>query len=567
MARTNRLRIRLYGPFTLCWDDGEEIDLRSNKAKAILALLATAPEGKRTRAFIQDILWQLSGPDHRRASLRQALSSMKRLLGTDSFSSIFLVSNDTIRLRPDCFVLVGGPKDGVFLEGLDVTSKEFNEWIGEQRAATPDTARLPAAPIGVDESANAWRNGAVKAEILRERLLPVVAVIPFAGVDGQGLGSHFGDAVAQDITRSLSRSPFLAVISHLSSRNERLRTAQLSELKDLLNADYVIYGQVRLGEDRFRLDVDFVDAATGRLCWTEDFTGKVKHFFEGSDEVVHTVADAITRAVLSEAIGPLNTMRLPDIETHRLLSAGITLMHRQAPSSFKQARECLEEVVGRAPRHSLPRAWLAKWYVQHIKQGWSTNETADIAVAKETAARALDCNPSCPFSLAVNGFVRHHTASFDQAFAFHEEALAHDPNNSLAWLLTGVLHTFMGEGEQAVIHTKRARKLSPMDPYQYFYDSMAAGAAAMNGDYDDALKLADLSLQANRRYPSTLRVKTYTLAMLGREQEAKSCAAELMRSDPGFSITKYRTSHPSATYDTGRRWGEVLHGAGVPLNA
>jgi len=563
MTRPSRLRIRLFGPFGLWWEDGEEIDLRNNKAKALLAMLVTAPDHRRTRTWLQEQLWGYSGPEHGRASLRQCLSAMKKLIGAEPFEAVFLASNDSVRIRKEWFTLVGTPTEGEFLEGLDIPSHGYREWVREMRACPPDIpTTIPA------EAAVAKANGGTSGTILdptRQRLRPVVAIIPFAGLDREGLGSHFGDAIAQDITRSLSRSPFLMVISHLSSRNEQLRTAELSQLKHLLSADYVITGHVRLHDQNFRLDVDFVDAASGQLCWTRDFSGKVRHFFEGSDEVVQIVADAITHAVFNESLAPLATHRVPDIETHRLMMAGITLLHRHALGSFAKARECLEEVVKRAPRYSFPHAWLAKWYIQNVKQGWSVDEKRDIANARDISARALDLNPVCPFSLAMNGFVQHHTWRFDSAFSFHEEALTHDPNHALAWLLTGVLHTFMGDGEAAVANTQRARRLSPLDPHQYFFDCVAAGAHAVHGEYETALSLADRSLQVNRAYPSTLRIRAFSLEMLGRHEEARKTASEIMRVDPAFTIAKYRESHPSSSYDTNAVWSEVLGRTGIPL--
>lgn len=568
MKRSTRLRIRLHGPFALWWDDGEEITLRGNKAAALMAMLVAAPDHKRTRAWLQEQLWGRSGAEHGRASLRQCLSAIKKTLGNNAYEAIFHTTNDSIGIRSEGFQLVGGPQDGVFLEGVEIASSGFINWLAEQRARPNPTPaqieRVAASPkseiiIPASETPRERPAGS-------ERLLPVVAVIPFSGVGGDEGSAHFGDAIAQDVTRSLSRSPYLMVISHLSSRSDRLRNAEIHELRKLLKADYIITGNVRLADGNFRLDVDFVDTASGQLCWTRSFNGKVSHFFNGGEEVVHEVADTIMNALFRDSLAPLATSHLPDIETHRLMTAAITLLHRQAKSSFGTARECLQEVINRAPRHALPHAWFAKWHIKNIKQGWSTSVANDLQIATDSSARALECNPVCPFSLVINGFVRHHTFRFDRAFEYHEEALSHDPNHSLAWLLTGVLHTFMGNGAAAVENTEKARILSPLDPHQYFYDSMAAGAHAVNGDYDAALKLTERSLRQNRRYASTLRVRAFTLEMVGRHQEACVTANEIMQVEPDFTIAKYRATHPSSNYSTGSLWGEVLHRTGIPMN-
>lgn len=533
---------------------------------ALIAILATSPEGRRQRAWLQKALWGRSDERHGRASLRQCLSSIKRVLGADTFNAVFHTTNDSVTLHPDAVEYIGTPRDGDFLEGVEIPTELFQNWVGEQREAARQI-EVPAPrlePVIASSQPAAMTPTGFETRPQNERMLPVVAVIPFTGVDTYGDAALLGDAIAQDITRSLSRSPFMMVISHLSSRHQSLRTAELSELKRILKADYVVTGAVRIVDDRYRLDVDFVDAASGEMFWSRNFNGRTKHFFDGSDETVDAVGNAVTKAVFSASLSPLLSERLPDIETHRLLTAGVTLMHRPALGSFRAARNCFEELSQRLPDQALPKAWLARWYIHHVKQGTSENPQEDLKLASQIAASAVDCNPFCPFSLSMNGFVRHHTLQFDDAFDFHDAALAHDPSQAIAWLLSGVLHTFIGEGAEAVRKTEYARSLSPLDPHQYFFDSMAAGAHAVNGEYEEALALADRSLQFNRRYTSTLRVRAFSLEMLGRHEEASRTASEIMQIEPTFSIMKYRSHHPAAKYETGAMWADVLGRTGIP---
>ncbi|WP_420391658.1 hypothetical protein [Acuticoccus sp.] len=557
MEARKSLRIRMFGPFAAWVGADCELDLRSTKAKALLALCATAPDGRRTRAFVQDTLWGLSGTTHGRASLRQTLSALRRLLGED-FDTLFVTTNETVGLRLDRVDLVGAPFDGTFLEGLEIPEPGFRAWVDGAR-------RSPPAPHGNGVRATASAGAPVPA-VPALRVAPIIAVIPFAGLDEEGMGRHLGDAIAQDVTRSLSRSPYLRVISHLSCRDRRLRQADICDVRAFLEADYVVSGQVRLCGEAFRLDVDFVDLESGELEWTRDFSGTIPSFFAGRDEVIQLVADATVRAILKQSLAPVGVTPLPDVASHRLLMAAIALMHRMALSSFAKARECLEEVLHRAPREAMLHAWLAKWYVLSIHQGWSVDPQRDAATGKGCVARALDLDPSCSFSLSVAGFVHHHLRELDEAFALHTEALAIDPNNALAWLMKGALHTFRDEGEEAVRHTERARVLSPLDPHRYWFDSIAASSHAANEEYELALELADLSLRANRRHTSTLRVRTYALEMLGRHEEARRSANELLRLEPGFTVEKYLSTHPAAQYQVGRRLAEVFQRTGVPLH-
>lgn len=559
-----RLRIRLYGPFAMSWANGEEIDLRSAKLKALVALLGTAPDGGRTRSWLQDMLWSLSGPEHGRASLRQAMSRLRRALGP-GFETIFQTNNDTIRLRREYVVVVGEPADGELLEGVDIPDEGFNAWLRQQRASpgaplarsSLSLARAPAAARLVNA------NGAPLANV--ERVTPAVAVIPFAGMDADGTGSQLGDAMAQDITRSLSRSPLLHVISHLSCRNAAVRQGDLAVMRTLLGADVYVSGQMRVMGERFRLDVDFVDGGTGELKWTRTYNGALAHFLSGTDEVVDAVAGEVISTVLSTSLAPLAYKPLPDLSSHTLLMAAVALMNKQSLGHFAKSRSLIEEVIRRAPQHATLHAWLAKWYVLSINQGWSTDVTRDTAIAAQSVGEALAIDPANSFSLSVKGLVTHYRSDMEDAFDVYEDALAIEPNNALAWLLKGTLHGFVDEGPKAVECVDRARSLAPVGPQSYYFDSLSATAYLANCDFENALHLAERSLEKNRRHTSTLRVRAIALQRLGRRQEAREAAAQLLAREPGFSVSHYRDTHPAARYRTGRDWADALSDAGLAV--
>ena len=87
------LKLRLYGTFSAEWSDGSKLNVRSTKLRAMIALLAMAPDMTRTRSWLQDKLWSLSGVELGRASLRRGLSDLKRAIGPDfeSFNKAFKV--------------------------------------------------------------------------------------------------------------------------------------------------------------------------------------------------------------------------------------------------------------------------------------------------------------------------------------------------------------------------------------------------------------------------------------------------------------------------------------------
>lgn len=540
-----RLRVRLYGSFTANWSDGRRVRIGSAKQRALIAMLATAADGVHTRAWLQEALWGRSGPELGRASLRRALSNLRQLFGAE-FDTLFDVSNIDVRLRSRYVAVVGDRRDGAFLEGISIPEDGFEAWLRDKRQVSEGrTLQLPSVVTG--------------------KVAPSMAIVPFIARSNTPAELHFSDMIALEITRALSRSTMIDVISHLSSRRFQQRSLDLNTIRSTLDIDYLVYGTVRVDGGTFHIDADFANARTGRIHWTLPFSGKVSDLLRGERGAVEEIASRIGQSILSASIELARSRPLPDVEDHALFMSAIALMHQHTLAGFSRSRAQLEELIRRAPDHSLLHAWLGKWYILSIAQGWSTDVAGDKQTAADCTARALDINPSCSFSLAIDGMIQNDkTRDFSIASARFRDALQINPNNAFAWLLNARLHAFVGNGADAVKCADRACSLSPLDPHRYFFDNLAATAHVANGDYAKGLKLAERSLAANNRHASGHRVRVVTLELLGRRDEAQTAAKQLLRLEPGLTVKSYLDSHSAADFPNGRIWADALQRAGVP---
>ena len=152
----------------------------------------------------------------------------------------------------------------------------------------------------------------------------------------------------------------------------------------------------------------------------------------------------------------------------------------------------------------------------------------------------------------------------DEAMLCYQRAIELSPSHSLAWLLKGTLHAFMGHGKQGVENTQRALKLSPLDPHRYYYELLAATAFLADGQYERALEFARRSLRANRQHTSTVRVITVAQWRLGYHQDALKSCQDLLRLEPTFTVGGWLARSPAARYPMGLDAAEVFRLAGAP---
>ena len=399
-------------------------------------------------------------------------------------------------------------------------------------------------------------------------LRPTVAVIPFTARTSGPDDAVLGEILAEEIIAALSRTPDLNVISRLSTSTLRGRDASLPDVQRHLNADYVLSGAYRVSGTQLVLVTELIEVRSGRAVWGESLKSTVQEVLQGEDRITAEVVANLGSQIVKTEMQRATSRPLPNLESSTLLLGAISLMHRSTRSEFDRVRDMLEYLIDRHRRLPTPRAWLAKWHVLRVTRGLSPGGQDETKRAIEQTQRALDVDPSCSLALAVEGFVHcHMLKDLDGAAQRYALALSANPNDSLAWLFSGVLHSFKGEGAPAKAAAEKSLGLSPLDPLLYFYQSLAASAVLASGDYERAITLAQASLRSNKAHSSTYRALVIGLALSGRVVEAQQIVKSLLQIEPHFSIQNFRERSPSRGLPIGQVFIDALKMAGVPDSA
>ncbi len=396
-------------------------------------------------------------------------------------------------------------------------------------------------------------------------MTPAIAVVPFFTHDSDPVHCLVGEVLAEEIIRGVAGSPGLSVISRLSTTAFRGRDATTVEIGAYLNADYVLTGIYQVDDARLRLDAELTDTRSGRILWTQRLTGSVETIIGGEQQFITELISKVSISVMWRELQRARSQPLPTLQGYTLLMAAITLMHRLTVEDFEEARHLLEILLERSKRQPIPQAWLGKWHVLRVHQGWSPNEAYDARMALRCTQQALDADPSCAFALTVDGLAHTNLLKrFDIAQERYDLALQENPNDALAWLLRGTMYAFMGEGQRAVDETQQALMLSPLDPHRYLYDCCAASAYIAAEQYERGLELAKRSLRANRTHTSTLRTLAIAQAHLGLGTEARKTVQALLELEPGLTISRWLERSPAAQFPVGKYSADALRSAGVP---
>jgi len=399
----------------------------------------------------------------------------------------------------------------------------------------------------------------------KRALRPGVAVIPFECTTGDDSGDVIGEALADDVISQLARSAELHVISGLSSRSLKRRGMDAAEVGRHLGAGYVLSGRYRKSIDSVALSIELAEAPSSRVVWAERYETSLAQAFDFEAPLAGRIADALTRAILQQELELALTRPLPTLESYTVLFGAIGLMHRATRSEFDRAHEMLEYLSERQGRAGVAHAWLAKWHILRVVQGWAPDPRLEASKALDRARRALDATPNSALALAIAGQVHAYLRKdLDSAGELYDEALRASPNEPLAWLFSATRHAYRGEGAQAESAADVALRLSPLDPMAYYFDSLASTALLSGAQWDRSVELAKRSIKANRSHASTWRTLAYALVMLDRVDEAGDAVRALLSIEPTFTVGNFLHRFPGRDGPMAEPWARALAAAGLP---
>lgn len=418
----------------------------------------------------------------------------------------------------------------------------------------------------------AWRIGATDqvSAVAPNRghsipLQPTIAVIPFTSRNHAPEQFVVGELIADGVIAHLSKAESLKLICRLSTAAFRDRAATPNEIGISLGANYIVSGSYVAVGTKLQVTVEITTSADQTLLWADRLTGDVDDLVAQESQLVSAISASVNAIVSSTELSRIKSKPLPTLASCSLMFGAMSLTHSMARADFFKAQELILHLMDRHRRHPLLPAWLAKWHVLQVEQGWADNANASAVRALDHSSRALDLDSQSSLALTLDGFVRCNLhKDFDTAAKRYAAALSINSSEPLAWLFLGMMHAFKGEATPALEAAEQALALSPLDPARYFYDSLAASIHLTAGNYDRSIELALRSLKANGSHLSTHRALTIAQAMSGRMEEARACGARLMKLDPHLTVSGYLARSPGVDVGPGRRFAEALRAAGIP---
>lgn len=240
-----------------------------------------------------------------------------------------------------------------------------------------------------------------------------LAVLPFVDLSGDPGADHFGRAVSEQLTHSLSNEPGFLVASRTAAAQFKSQPVDILLVGRQLRVSALVEGSVQRKSDRLRLTVKLVSASDGYQLWSEDYEAPAANAGTFQDQVSELITRTLRAnfAGLSGNLRALRTSRDPDAA--RLYAIGhkewLTL-HREG---VLKAISCYQEAIALDAKYAEAYAGLgeAKLFLAGLEK--NTNLISD---AKKTLRTALALDDrTAPAHAALGNILLFHDWDFGTA--------------------------------------------------------------------------------------------------------------------------------------------------------
>jgi TolB-like protein/class 3 adenylate cyclase/tetratricopeptide (TPR) repeat protein len=371
-----------------------------------------------------------------------------------------------------------------------------------------------------------------------------MVVLPFENIGGGPEQDYFVDGVTESLTTDLSRISGSFVIARNTAFTFKGKAVNVKQVGRELNVRYVLEGSVQRSGNRIRVNVQLIDAESGRHLWAERFEKPVADLFDMQDEIVSRLAHTLDAQLVVAEARRAELSRHPDALD--LVFQGFACVYQgPALEHLTQARGFFERVLAIDPRSVGALVGMASVDATMGAYVLTDDRSARLSTAETNAIRALSLDPDRALAHRILGTVYNMTNRPAQGIVECEQAIALDRNLADAHAVIGMGKYYLGRAAETEGHILEAFRRSPRDIFAHRWMHFVGMAKIQLGADAEAAAWFRRSIEANRNSPLTHFALAAALGLQGSLDEARTAATAGLALNPGFTIRRLRASKPS----------------------
>jgi len=366
---------------------------------------------------------------------------------------------------------------------------------------------------------------------------PSIAVLPFTNLSDDPSQDYFADGMTEDLITDLSKISGLFVIARNSSFSYKGQQVRVRQVAEELGVRYVLEGSVRRAGDQVRINAQLIDATTGGHLWADRFDRDLGDIFKLQDEVIGNIVSALAVELTDkEKAGRKTREQAGNLQAHEYFLRGKQHLGRFTTKDTANAKEWFEKAIELDPKHAQALTALGRLHYNEWEI-WGKARDKNLARALELGQDAVAVDDTLAGPHLLLGQVYRFLRQKEKSEIETNKALALEPRDADTLAGLGDVLRWSGRAKEAIRLVQTAMRLDPF--YPAWYEFYLGDALFETGRYEEAIVALKRGAERNPNYPPFPLTIAASHAMLGRDEEARSAVAEVLRINPRFTLKAF----------------------------
>ena len=288
-----------------------------------------------------------------------------------------------------------------------------------------------------------------------------LAVLPFVNIGNDPGAEYLSDGLADALINSLTQLDQLRVIARGTSFRYKGKDIDPQRLGRELNVQAVLTGSVRQFGDSLNIQVDLIDAASGRQLWGQEYERKNADVLSIKQAIAREVTDKLRLKLTREQQQRLVKHDAGSSQAYQSYLRGRFFWNKRTGDGLKRALEEFRQATESDPTYALGYVGLADTYLL-LEDYAGTPESQVLPLARAAVDRALQLDESLPEAHTTSATIYDSEWRWEEAEREHKRAITLNPNYATAhhWYSTHLRN--VGRMEEAFQEMLLAQKLDPL---------------------------------------------------------------------------------------------------------
>jgi adenylate cyclase len=381
-------------------------------------------------------------------------------------------------------------------------------------------------------------------------------------MSGDPKQEYFSDGITDQIITSLSKVPYIFVIARNSTFSYKNKSVKVQQISEELGVQYVLEGSVQRSDNRVRVTAQLIDAIAGHHLWADNYDREIDDIFVLQDEIAMKIMAEMQVKISIADMGRLSLLKTTNIKAYEKILKAWEHLLRRTEGDILQVRKLAQEAIELDPDYAA--AYLAMGWT-HLDDIWfyrTKSREKSLEAAEQFAQKAISLSGDEAATHRLFASIYMLRKEYEKAIAESQKSVDLAPNSATANFIFGMVLRNADRYGEAIPFLEKAIRLNPITPVNYLNN--LAWAHTYLAQYEKAVPLWNKAIEKNPDYLFAYTGLTAAYQLLGHEEKAKQCAAEVLRIKPKISVELIGKRIAVKNEEDKKRILEALRKADIP---